>query len=95
MANGKDWIIRILVIVALAAIAAAVAFGDFRGETNKQVEHNHEAIEKIEPKVELNTEFRVKTTEKLIALDKSVENNTEAVKENTQVQQKILLELKK
>jgi len=36
--NGNNvWAIRILVILALAAVGAAVAFGDWRGGTKKEV----------------------------------------------------------
>ncbi len=55
-ANGTEWVIRILIVIGLAAIAAAVAFGDFRGGTEAKVEHIKVAVDKHEVRLSAHSE---------------------------------------
>lgn len=99
MGNGRNqntWkIIGLLVTAAVVGLGGAVSYGVFYGSSSKDIDNLHEKMKLVEPEVKENTEFRISATETLKHLDEKVGNNTEAVRENTKVQQQILIEMTK
>ncbi len=80
-ANGSTvrWIMGILLGVALTALASMNAMGVFQGEIKRDVVHNHEAIEAIQPDVKQNTEHRIKFEERVAQMADSIETIRKAV----------------
>lgn len=70
----KEWwkIVAILVTVAIAALGTMNALGVFQGEIKRDVIHNHEAIQDMQPEVKQNTEHRHRFEEKVTNIERDV-----------------------
>ena len=79
--NGSTvrWILGILMGVALTALASMNAMGVFQGEIKRDVVHNHEAIQEMQPDVKQNTEHRHRFEEKVNTMAASIETIRKAV----------------
>lgn len=90
--SSNTWkILGLLITLAVVGSGAAVSYGVFYGGSSRDIEHLHEKMKLIEPDVKDNTTFRISATEMIKNLGEKVAVNTEAVKENTKVQLKLLL----
>lgn len=94
--NSNGWkIAGLLLTVVAMVVAGSVSYGMFYGGSAKDIEHIHERIQTFGPDIKKNSEFRISATETIKNLDEKVGKNTEAVQDNTKVQQQILIELQK
>ena len=50
--NGRDWIIRILVVAAIAAVGAAVGFGRFQGGAEQKMQNMTARVDKHEGEID-------------------------------------------
>ncbi len=72
-------IAAILVTLAIAGLGTMNAMGVFQGEIKRDVVHNHEAIQDMQPDVKRNTEHRHRFEEKVNTMAASIETIRKAV----------------